>query len=69
MLIIFAPTLLSLRQIRVLLNITFKETQGFIHCLFKVDSLAMLNKPMVSSLATYDALSLVITKAFLFGFA
>ena len=37
-------------------------TQCFIHCLFKVASLATINKQMMSSLATYEALSLVITK-------
>ena len=36
-----------------------KGTQGFIHCSFKVASLETLNKQMLSSLATYDALSLV----------
>ena len=40
-----------------------KGTTGFIHCMFKVASLAMLNKQMLSSLATYDALSLVNHKA------
>ena len=40
-----------------------KTTPGFIHCSFKVASLAMLNKQMLSSLATYDALSLVNHKA------
>ena len=40
----------------------FKGTQGFIHCLFKAASLATINKQMLSSLATYEALSLVITK-------
>ena len=40
-----------------------KGTPGFIHCFFKVASLAMLNKQMLSSLATYDALSLVNHKA------
>ena len=43
-----------------------KGTQGFIHYSFKVASLAMIgletNKQMVSSLATYETLSLVITK-------
>ena len=39
-----------------------KGTPGFIHCSFKVASLATLNKQMLSSLATYNALSLVITK-------
>ena len=39
-----------------------KGTQGFIHCLFKAASLATINKQMLSSLATYEALSLVITK-------
>ena len=34
-----------------------KGTQGFIHCSFKDDLLAMLNKQMLFSLATYDALS------------
>ena len=46
-----------------LINIFLKGTQGFIHCSFKVASLAMLNKQMLSSLATYDALSLVNHKA------
>ena len=40
-----------------------KGTQGFIHCSFKVASLATLNKQMLSSVATYDALSLVNHKA------
>ena len=40
-----------------------KGTQGFIHCSFKVASLATLNKQMPSSLATYDAWSLVNHKA------
>ena len=40
-----------------------KGTQGFILCLFKVASLATLNKHMLSSLATYDALSLENHKA------
>ena len=38
-----------------------KGTQGFIRCLFNAASSATLNKQMLSSLATYDALSLVIT--------
>ena len=40
-----------------------KGTPGSIHCQFKVASLATLNKQMLSSLATYDALSLVNHKA------
>ena len=44
----------------------FKGTQGFIHCSFKDDLLAMLNKQMLFSLATYDALSLVHHKARLY---
>ena len=36
-----------------------KGTPGFIHCVFKVASLVTLNKQMLSSLATYDASSLV----------
>ena len=43
-----------------------KGTQGFIHCSFKDDLLAMLNKQMLSYLATYDALSLVHHKARLY---
>ena len=39
-----------------------KGTQGFICCSFKAVSLATLNKQMLSPFATYDALSLVITK-------
>jgi hypothetical protein len=42
-----------------------KGTQGFIHCSFKVASLTTLNKQMLSSLARYDALSLVNHKAWL----
>ena len=38
-------------------------TQGFICCLFKAAFLAMLNKQMLSSIATYNALSLVHHKA------
>ena len=34
-----------------------KGTQGFIPCLFKAVSLAILNKRMLSSFASYDALS------------
>ena len=45
-----------------------KGTQGFIHCLFKAASLAMRNKQMLSSLATFEALSLVITKAIFIWF-
>ena len=41
----------------------YKATPGFIHCSFKVASLATLNKQMISSLATFDALSLVNHKA------
>jgi hypothetical protein len=40
-----------------------KGTPGFIHCSVKVASLATLNKQMLSSLATYDALCLVNYKA------
>ena len=40
-----------------------KGTQGFIHCSFKVASLATLNKQMLSSLATHDDLSLANHKA------
>ena len=40
-----------------------KGTQGFIHCSFKVASLTTPNKQMLSSLATYDALSSVNHKA------
>ena len=40
----------------------YKGTQGSICCLFKATSLKTLNKQMLSSLETYDALSLVITK-------
>ena len=40
-----------------------KGTPGFIHGSFKVASLARLNKQMLSSLATCDALSLVNHKA------
>ena len=47
----------------------YKGTQGFTHCLFKAVSLAMLNKQMQSHFATYDALSLVITKPSSFGLA
>ena len=39
-----------------------KGTQDFIHCCFKAAIIAALNKPMLSSLTTYHALSLVITK-------
>ena len=45
-----------------------KGTLGFIHCLFKVASLATVNKQMPSSLAVYDALSLVYHKAWLYLF-
>ena len=44
---------------KMLFPITPKGTPHFIHCLFKVLSLATLNKQMLSSLATYNALSLV----------
>ena len=40
-----------------------KGTPGFMHCLFKVASLATLNKQMLSSLATNDHWSLVNHKA------
>ena len=43
--------------------IIYKGTQGSIHCSFKVASLTTLNKQMLSTLATYDALSLVNHKA------
>ena len=43
-----------------------KGTQGFIHCSFRDDLLAMLNEQILSSLATYDALSLVHHKARLY---
>ena len=43
-------------------NYLIKKDKGFIHCAFKAACLATLNKQMLSSLATYDALSLVITK-------
>ena len=49
-------------MIRKIIEIV-KGTQGFIHCSFKVASLATLNKQMLSSLATYDPLSLVNYKA------
>ena len=39
-----------------------KGQKGCIYCLFKVTSLATLNKQILSSLSTYDAFSLVITK-------
>ena len=38
------------------LGAVHKGTQGFIHYSFKDDLLAMLNKQMLPSLATYDAL-------------
>ena len=43
----------------------FKGTQGFICCSFKVAFSATLNKQIMSSLATYDALSLVNHRAHL----
>ena len=47
---------------RIFLHNLHEGTQSFIRCLFKAVSLAMLNKQMLSPFATYDALSLVITK-------
>ena len=46
-----------------------KGTQDFIHCLFKAVSLATQNKQMLSPFATYDTLSLVITKPSSFSLA
>ena len=50
-------------------TIGHKGTKGFIWCLFKAVSLAMLNKQILSPCATDDALSLVITKLSSFGLA
>ena len=46
-----------------------KGTQGFIHCLFNAAYLAMLNKQMVSSLATYLAFHWLSQSPASFGLA
>ena len=46
-----------------------KGNQGFIHCLFNAAYLAMLNKQMVSSLATYLAFHWLSQSPASFGLA